>query len=112
MCIDLVFICSGGKLGWSLEALQTPDVAIVLDTTWTLSAMQRFLASADAAGLSVPKTEDALKRIILDTAAASLKLNCESRGKREGGKGRNRQEDTGAKRGQRHVQPRNMGKGR
>jgi len=36
----------------------------------------RFLESAEAAGLPVPKSEEALMRIILDTAAASRKLNC------------------------------------
>lgn len=39
--------------------------------------MARFLDSADLAGLPLPFSEERLRRILLDTAAASLKLNGE-----------------------------------
>jgi hypothetical protein len=37
--------------------------------------MQRFLESADLAGLPLPCSEQKLRRVLLDTAAASLKMN-------------------------------------
>lgn len=36
---------------------------------------ERFKASAEAVGLALPKSDEAMKRIILDTAAASRKLH-------------------------------------
>jgi hypothetical protein len=39
--------------------------------------LQRFMDSADLAGIPLPFSEERLRRILLDTAAASLKMNGE-----------------------------------
>lgn len=39
--------------------------------------LQRFMDSADLAGIPLPFSEERLRRVLLDTAAASLKMNGE-----------------------------------
>lgn len=53
------------------------DTALITDGhLYQLDAhLDRFKASAAAAGLTFPKTDVEIKRIILDTAAASRRLN-------------------------------------
>jgi hypothetical protein len=42
--------------------------------------LERFKASAELAGLPLPMSEERLLRILMDTAAASMKMNGEGRG--------------------------------
>lgn len=42
--------------------------------------LQRFMESAELAGIPLPFSEDRLRRVLLDTAASSLKMNGKQRG--------------------------------
>lgn len=52
--------------------------SVVLSEGWLYQLderLNRFMDSADLAGIPLPFSEERLRRVLLDTAAASLKMN-------------------------------------